>query len=75
MHEVDRRLRATVLPALEPVCMNLTIRLELEDERAVAALSDEGSSKPDSFLGLDPLGRPGAGGRRVRRIVLYRGRR
>jgi hypothetical protein len=64
LHEVERRLRTIVFPTLEPVCMNLTIVLELADNGAVAALSDGPGPRPDSYLGVSPLG-----GRRV----VYRG--
>jgi hypothetical protein len=73
VHEADRRLRTVVFPALEPVCMNLTIVLELADDRAVAALSDGSGPAPDSYLGMDPLGQPGVADLPVRRVVLYRG--
>ena len=71
--EADRRLRTIVFPALDPVCMNLTVVLELGDDRAVATLRDDRGQQHDSYLGLDPLGRPGASGLPVRRVVLYRG--
>jgi hypothetical protein len=73
LHEVDRRLRTIVFPALEPVSMNLTIVLELADDRAVAMLRDDRAPPRESYLGMDPLGLPGAPGGPPRRIVLYRG--
>lgn len=73
LHEVDRRLRTLVFPALEPVSMNLTIVLELADDRAFAMLRDDREPPRESYLGMDPLGRPGAPGGPARRIVLYRG--
>jgi hypothetical protein len=53
--------------------MNLTIVLELADDRAVAMLRDDRAPPRESYLGMDPLGRPGAPGGPARRIVLYRG--
>lgn len=73
LHEVDRRLRTIAFPALEPVSMNLTIVLELADDRAFAMLRDDRAPPRESYLGTDPLGLPGAPGGRARRIVLYRG--
>jgi hypothetical protein len=73
LEEVRRRLRAIVFPALEPVCMNLTIVLELRDDDAVAVLHDGDGPAPESYLGQDPLGRPGGGGLPARKVVLYRG--
>lgn len=72
-HEAERRLRAIVFPALAPVCMNLTIVLELDDDRALARLADGPGPARDSYLGIDPLGRPDAPDLPVRRIVLYHG--
>ncbi|HEX8110468.1 MAG TPA: hypothetical protein VF516_22200, partial [Kofleriaceae bacterium] len=60
LHEVDRRLRTTVFPALEPVSMNLTIVLELADDRAFAMLRDDRPPPRESYIGMDPLGLPGA---------------
>ncbi|HWU89801.1 MAG TPA: hypothetical protein VN253_21215 [Kofleriaceae bacterium] len=78
VQEIDRRLRALVFPALDPVCMNLTVVVELEDDHAVATLSDEDGPQPDSYLGQDPLGQdprslPGAADPPVRRVILYHG--
>ena len=73
LNEADRRLRTIVFPVLDPVCMNLTVILELEDDRAVATLSDGDGPQRDSYLGLDPLGEPGAGGLPTRKVILYRG--
>lgn len=73
VREADRRLRAIVFPALEPVVMNLTVVLELEDDRAMAVLSDGAGPLLDSYLGMDPLGRSGDRGLPVRRVILYRG--
>ena len=73
VREAERRLRTVVFPALDPVCMNLTIVLELEDDRAFAALSDGAGPRLDSYLGMDPLGRPDAEGLPVRRVILYHG--
>lgn len=83
LNEADRRLRTIVFPVLDPVCMNLTVILELEDDRAVATLSDGDGPQRDSYLGVDPLGEPGTGGlpRRgarqkrgpTRTVILYRG--
>jgi hypothetical protein len=72
LHEIDRRLRSVAFPALEPVCINLTIVLEFEDDQTAAALRDERVPPGGSYLGVDPLGRTAAP-RRPRRIVLYRG--
>jgi len=71
--EVDRRMRTTVFPALEPVCMNLTIVLELEDDLAAAQLRDDRAPQRSSYLGQDPLGAPSATGATARRVVLYHG--
>jgi hypothetical protein len=73
LHEVDRRPRTIVFPALEPVAMNLTIVLELADDRAFAMLRDDRAPPRESYLGIDPLGLPGAPGGPARRIVMYRG--
>ena len=73
LHEVDRRLRTIVFRALEPVCMNLTVILELDDDRAVATLRDDRGPQRDSYLGQDPLGRPGDAGAPARRVILYHG--
>ncbi len=73
LHEVDRRLRTLVFPALEPVSMNLTIILELADDRAFAMLRDDRAPPRESYLGMDPFGVPGAPGGPARRVVLYRG--
>jgi hypothetical protein len=69
LHEVDRRLRTIVFPALEPVAMNLTIVLELADDEAVAMLRDARPPPRESYLGMDPLGLSGL----PRRVVMYRG--
>jgi hypothetical protein len=73
LHELDRRLRAIVFPALEPVAMNLTVVLELADDRAVAMLHDDRPPPRDSYLGSDPLGRFGAPDGPPRRVVMFRG--
>jgi hypothetical protein len=73
LHEVDRRLRTTVFPALEPVCMNLTIMLELQDDSAAAQLRDDRTPLRNSYLGQDPLGRPSATDAPARRVILYHG--
>jgi hypothetical protein len=76
LHELDRRLRTIVFPALEPVSMNLTIVLELADDRAFAMLRTDREPPRESYLGMDPLGVPGVprvSGGPARRIVLYRG--
>jgi len=75
LHEVDRRLRTIVFPALDPVCMNLTVVLEIEPDTAVAALHDQLEPERDSYLGVDPLGRSGrtVAAPPLRRVVLYRG--
>jgi hypothetical protein len=72
LHEVDRRLRTIVFPALDPVCMNLTVVLELGD-RTAAMLRDDRDPPRGSYLGQDSLGKPGAGSLSPRRVVLYRG--
>jgi hypothetical protein len=71
LHEADRRLRTIIFPALDPVCMNLTVLLELQDDSAVAILRDAREPR-DSYLGLDPLGEPGSD-LPVRRVILYSG--
>lgn len=73
LHEVRRRLTAIVFPALDPVCMNLTILLELRDQLAVAVLHDDRAAADDSYLGQAPLGRPAPGAAQVRKVVLHRG--
>jgi hypothetical protein len=73
LHEIDRRLRTTVFPALEPVCMNLTIVLELDDDSAAAQLRDDRKPLRDSYLGQDPLGWPAAARAPARTVVLYHG--
>ena len=72
LHEVDRRLRTIVFPALDPVCMNLTVVLELGD-RTAAMLHDDRDPPRGSYLGQDSLGTPEAGSLPPRRVVLYRG--
>ncbi|HSS01096.1 MAG TPA: hypothetical protein VLM79_28760 [Kofleriaceae bacterium] len=68
LHEVERRLRDTVFPALDAVCMNLTVILEIADQHADAA-----GFRPGSYIGMDPLERVESGA--PYRVIVARGLR
>lgn len=54
IREGERRLRLTILPLLDELCMTLTVAFILLDRSNVARIG------PTSYAGYDPMGRPGS---------------